>query len=71
MVLCGYSMLSVDQRARELLLQQESKKTHVSVVSGSQSERIAVDFRTAGFHNVEVLAGGHFQDWVQSGSASG
>ena len=71
MVLCGYSMLSVDQRARELLLQQESKKTHVSVVSGSQSERIAIDFRSAGFHNVKVFAGGYFEDWVRSGSASG
>jgi hypothetical protein len=40
-VLCGYSLLPVDQRARELLLRMPKRQTHVTVVCGSQSERIA------------------------------
>lgn len=65
-VLCGYSLMSADQRASELLLQEPPKLAHVSVVSGSQSERIANNFRTAGFQSVDVFAGGYFEDWVQA-----
>jgi hypothetical protein len=35
------------------------------VVCGTQSERIASDFRTTGFHSVMVSTEGHFEDWVQ------
>ncbi len=63
-VLCGYSLLPVDQRARDLLLQKPQKKTAVTVVCGSQSERIVDDFRTTGFRNVEAFEGGHFEDWI-------
>jgi hypothetical protein len=43
-ILCGYSLLPVDERACDLLLQNPGKETHVLVVSGSQSGRIADDF---------------------------
>jgi hypothetical protein len=65
-VLCGYSLLPVDQRARELLLQEPRKETHVSVICGSQSERISNDFRAAGFLSVNLFAGGYFEDWVKA-----
>jgi hypothetical protein len=55
-VVCGYSLFPVDQRARELLLQEPSKETHVSVVCGTQSKRIGDDFRGAGFRNVVIPA---------------
>jgi hypothetical protein len=63
-VLCGYSLLPVDQRACDLLLQKPEKGADVSVVCGSQSERIVDDFRTAGFRDVGAFAGGYFEDWV-------
>ena len=65
-VLCGYSLLPVDRRACDLLLREPMKEAHISVVSGSQSERIANDFKTAGFQSVNVFAGGYFEDWVQA-----
>jgi hypothetical protein len=65
-VLCGYSLLSVDQRACDLLLREPPKAAHVSVVSGNQSGRIAHDFKTAGFQSVTVFAGGYFEEWVQA-----
>jgi len=65
-VLCGYSLLPVDKRACELLLREPGKETHILVVCGSQSARIANDFRAAGFSNVNVFASGHFEDWVQA-----
>jgi len=42
-----------------------TKRTRVLVVSGSQSARIADDFRAAGFHDVETFKGGYFEEWVQ------
>jgi hypothetical protein len=70
-VLCGYSLLPVDQRARDLLLQKPRKETNVSVVCGSQSERIVGDFRTAGFRDVSAFKGGYFEDWVAQRTRSG
>ena len=64
-VVCGYSMLSVDERACELLLREPRKDTHVSIISGSQSERIAAQFNAAGFDDVTADNDGHFEDWVQ------
>ena len=65
-VLCGYSLLPVDKRACELLLREPRKEIQVSIVCGSQSARIANDFRAAGFSNVNVFASGYFEDWVQA-----
>jgi hypothetical protein len=64
-VLCGYSLLPVDQRACELLLKQPRKDTQIEVVSGSQTERIANDFKIAGFSNVQAFKGGYFEDWCK------
>jgi hypothetical protein len=49
MVICGYSLLPVDERACDLLLNAPRKDTPVTVISGSQSERIATDFETLDF----------------------
>jgi hypothetical protein len=66
LVICGYSMPSADSRARELLLKTCDKKTQVTIVSGTQSETIADQFRIEGFRNVGADRGGHFEDWLQS-----
>jgi hypothetical protein len=67
-VLCGYSLLPVDERACELVLGKPKKSARIEIVSGSQTDRIAQDFRTAGFTNV-VSHGGYFEDWVQRASS--
>jgi len=69
-VLCGYSLLPVDQRARDLILRGPRKDTQIEVVSGSQSERIANDFRTSGFSNVRASESAYFGDWCKLKQAS-
>jgi hypothetical protein len=64
LILCGYNLLPVDQRACDLLLNEPRMETHVTVVSGDQSGRIAGDFRDAGFQDVDTFANGFFEDWV-------
>jgi hypothetical protein len=46
-------------------LRVPDRRTEVMVVSGSRSEPIATDFKTAGFADVE-FRNGYFEDWVQS-----
>jgi hypothetical protein len=65
-VLCGYSLLPVDQRACDLLLRTPRKETPIEIVSGQQTERIAQDFRTAGFQDVTAFQGGYFADWCRA-----
>jgi hypothetical protein len=67
-VLCGYSLLAVDQRACDLLLRTSRKQTPIEVVSGHQTERIAQDFRTASFQYVVGFQGGYFADWCKANS---
>jgi hypothetical protein len=66
MVICGYSLLPVDQRACDLLLRAPRRETRIEVVSGSQTSRIADDFRAAGFRSVEAFQGGYFHDWCMA-----
>ena len=65
LVLCGYSLLPVDQRACDLLLKEPGKETQIIVISGVQSGRIASDFRDGGFQNVDTFENGFFEDWVR------
>jgi hypothetical protein len=64
LILCGYSLLPVDQRACDLLLKEPGKETQITVISGDQSGRIAGDFRGAGFQDVDTFENGFFEDWV-------
>jgi hypothetical protein len=65
LVLCGYSLLPVDERACELLLKAPSHSAEVTIVSGSQGQRIARQFKEAGFENVKPVESGHFESWVK------
>jgi hypothetical protein len=69
LVLCGYSLLPVDQRACDLLLGVPSKDTHITVVSGSDGQRISKQFRDAGIENVECYENGYFETWVAESTA--
>ena len=68
LVLCGYGLLPVDQRACDLLLGVTRKETSVVVVSGGDGRRISESFRAAGFQSVECYDGGYFETWVKSPS---
>jgi hypothetical protein len=68
LVLCGYSLLPVDQRACDLLLGTPRKGIEVVVVSGTQGHRIDGDFRAANFKNVTCYENGYFENWVQETS---
>ena len=69
-VLLGYSLLPVDARACALLLNEPEKDTDITVVCGTQNERIASHFRDAGFENVHTFGSGYFEDWVGAGGAT-
>jgi hypothetical protein len=70
LVLCGYSLLPVDQRACDLLLGTPRKDIEVVVVSGTQSQRIVGDFRAANFQNVTCYENGYFENWIQEAASS-
>jgi hypothetical protein len=67
-VVCGYSLLSVDERACDLLLRRSRKSKRIKVVCGDQTERVASDFTAAGFKDVQAFNPGYFKDWVQAES---
>ncbi|MGO8935297.1 MAG: hypothetical protein ACLQDA_16455 [Terracidiphilus sp.] len=65
-VVCGYSLLPVDEQACDLLLNTPPKHARVEIVSGNQTERIATDFRRAGFSDVSGCPGEYFRDWLEA-----
>ncbi|MBZ5505151.1 MAG: hypothetical protein LAO78_06670 [Acidobacteriia bacterium] len=64
-VICGYSMPKADVRARELLLKHTNKKATMTVVSGADSERIAIEFQDAGYKDIKLIGQGYFEDWIE------
>jgi hypothetical protein len=70
-VLIGYSLLSVDERACDLILKTPDKSTPVMIVSSEQSERIAADFRDAGFTKISFERNAYFEQWLAKRSAAG
>jgi hypothetical protein len=62
-VICGYSLLSVDERACALLLKTPRKDTPVEVISGGQNVRIVCEFESAGFVSVRASEL-RFEDWL-------
>lgn len=65
-VVCGYSLPSADQRARDLLFLQAQRNPAIQIISGDQSERIAREFRDAGFESVSTFTGGYFSNWCHA-----
>jgi hypothetical protein len=64
-VICGYSLPKADAKARELLFGID-RKTPIEIISGGDTERIALEFRTAGFSSVIESRGKYFSDWIQN-----
>jgi hypothetical protein len=69
-VICGYSLLSVDERARKLLLDVPKKDTDIVVASGEDTERIVRDYRDAGYARAVAAKEAYFQEWVASYASS-
>ncbi len=71
-VICGYSLSPVDQRARKLLLNPE-RNPEIVVASGEDTERVVRDFRDAGCTRAVASEEVFFQKWVASlaGSVAG
>ena len=63
-VVCGYSLPAADDRARKLLFENVQRTAHVEIVSGSDSERIANEFRELAFTRAAPSQGKYFSDWV-------
>jgi hypothetical protein len=73
LVICGYSLLPVDERARKLLLTAPRRDAEIVIASGEDTERIARDYRQAGYARAAAADEVFFQKWVTSpaGSAVG
>ena len=64
-VICGYSLLPVDERGCDLILRNPNKRAKVEVICGSQGHRIANDLHNSGYEDIAVAATGYFEDWVK------
>ena len=69
-VICGYSLLSVDERARKHLLNDPKKDAEIVVASGEDTERIVRDYREAGYASAVAADEVFFQKWVASFASS-
>ncbi len=69
-VVCGYSLLPVDQRARDLLLSAPRRDAEVVIASGSDTQRIVDDYLAAGYTKVAAASEALFKNWVATASNS-
>jgi hypothetical protein len=63
-VICGYSLLSVDERARNLLLTAPKKDVEILVSSGTDTQRIVREYREAGYSRAVAAESVLFREWV-------
>jgi hypothetical protein len=63
-VICGYSLLAVDDRARSLLLQSPPKNVEIVIASGNDTDRIATEYQNAGYAKAKAAEDVWFQTWV-------
>ena len=64
-VISGYNLLAVDERACDLILLNPNKRAKVEIVCGSQGQRIANDLRNSGYEDIAVDPSGYFEHWVE------
>jgi hypothetical protein len=67
-VICGYSLLSVDERARDLLLNAPRKDAEILIASGDDTERILSSFKDAGYARAAAADEVFFEKWVAHSS---
>ena len=69
-MICGYSLLPVDERARKLLLNTPKKDAEIVVASGDDTDRIVKEYQIAGYERAMPAGEVLFQEWVASFSNS-
>lgn len=69
-VIAGYSLLRVDERAHDLLLNAPKKNAEVLISSGDDTPRIAKEFLNAGYSRAKAADDVLFQTWVEKFSNS-
>jgi hypothetical protein len=63
-VIIGYGMASVDEKARELMLQESNRDAHIAIFCGGKSTAICNEFKSRGFRRVETHPEGRFEDFL-------
>jgi hypothetical protein len=63
-VICGYRLSQVDQRARDLLLRSPRKSAQIVVASGGDTSDIVNEFRREDFSMAGAAGEVFFQNWV-------
>ena len=63
-VICGYGMLPIDEKACELLLDSPNKSAEIIVSCGGRSDEIVSKFRDNRFERAVVADYLRFEDWV-------
>jgi hypothetical protein len=72
-VICGYSLLPLDKRARDLLLVAPGKDAEIVIASADDTGRILRDYSEAGYERAAAADEVLFQSWVANtvGSVAG
>lgn len=63
-VIIGYRMASVDERAKKLLLQHSNPDAEIAIFSGQSSSGICSEFKALGFERIKTFGEGHFKDYL-------
>ncbi|HLJ87617.1 MAG TPA: hypothetical protein VKZ53_12405 [Candidatus Angelobacter sp.] len=63
-VICGYSLLAIDERARSLLLNSPKKNAEIVIASGGDTDRIIAEYQNAGHGKVYAAEDVWFETWV-------
>jgi hypothetical protein len=63
-VMCGYSLLPADERARKLLLNAPNKDAEIVIASGEDTGRILEEYQKAGYAEAKQAEEVLFQEWV-------
>jgi hypothetical protein len=65
-VICGYKLNPIDERARELLLEAPKKNAEIIVASGNDTEDIVKEYRKREYMNARSADEVWFEKWVAS-----
>jgi hypothetical protein len=63
-VMIGYSMARVDERARKLLFESANQTARITLCCGEKTDAIRDEFLGHGFNNIETPKGGKFEDFL-------
>jgi len=69
-VIIGYGMSAVDERARALLLCSPNRSARVEIFCGGSTDRIAREFLANGFQHVSGVSGQRFEDFLARRAAT-